>query len=64
MIEAFCFLFGTGFSLLVYVRSIRTAPLSPLRKAIYFFFTFIGITGTVFLFGVLVADRLRNPGLH
>ncbi len=63
MLETVCLLFGLGFSLLVYVRSIRTAAISPLKKAVYFFFSFIGITGTVFLFGVLVADFLRR-GSH
>ncbi len=60
MIEAFCFLFGLGFSILVYFRSIRKTGYSWPKKAAYFLFTFIGITGTVFLFGVLVADFLRR----
>ena len=59
MIETFCLLFGLGFSLLVYVRSIRTSTFPPFKKAFFFFFTLIGITGTIFLFGVLVADKLR-----
>ncbi len=58
------FLLGVYFSLLVYVRSIRTAKIPPLKKAIFFLFTLIGITGTLFLFGILVADRLRHPGPH
>ncbi len=60
MIEIFCLLFGLGFSVLVYVRSIRTSKFPPHKKALYFFFTLIGITGTLFLFGVLVADKLRS----
>lgn len=60
MIEMFCFLFGLGFSILVYFRSIMKTGYSWPKKAIYFFFTLIGITGTLFLFGVLVADKLRH----
>ncbi len=60
MIETFFFLFGAVFSILVYVRSISTAKLPPMKKALYFFFTFIGITGTLFLFGILVADKIRS----
>ena len=59
MIETFFFLFGLGFSFLVYFRSIRKTDYSWPKKAIYFFFTLIGITGTLFLFGVLVADKIR-----
>jgi hypothetical protein len=61
MIETTGFLLGFGFSVLVYVRSIRTADLSWRKKAAYSLFTFIGITGTVFL-GILIADRLRRWG--
>ncbi len=60
MIELGSFLFGFGFSLLVYFRSIRPAPLSALQKVFYFVITFIGITGMVFLSGVLVAHTLRK----
>jgi len=60
MIETFCLFFGLGFSVLVYFRSIRTADVPPFKKAFYFFFTFIGITGTLFLFGILVANALRK----
>jgi len=63
MIETICFILGFGFSILVYVRSIRTADLSWQKKAAYTFFTFIGITGTIFLFGILIADRLRTMGV-
>ncbi len=59
MIETVVFLFGLGFSFLVYFRSIRTADLPVPRKLFYFVITLIGITGTLFLFGVLVADRIR-----
>ena len=62
MIETISFLLGFGFSVLVYVRSIRTADLSWRKKAVYSFFTFIGITGTVFLAGVLIAHALRKYG--
>ena len=60
MIEAFCLFFGLGFSALVYFRSIRTADLPPAKKAFYSLFTFIGITGTLFLFGILAANALRK----
>jgi len=63
MIETIGFLLGFGFSVLVYVRSIRTADLSWQKKAVYSFFTFIGITGTVFLAGVLIAHALRKYGV-
>ena len=62
MIELFCFLFGLGFSFLVYFRSIKPLDQPLLRKFGYFFFTLIGITGTLFLFGVLVAHFLRKLG--
>ena len=63
MIETIAFVLGFGFSVLVYVRSIRTADLSWQKKAVYSFFTFIGITGTVFLAGVLIAHALRKYGV-
>lgn len=62
MSEIVSFILGFGFSVLVYVRSIRTADLSWQIKAVYSFFTFIGITGTVFLSGVLIAHALRKYG--
>jgi hypothetical protein len=64
MIEQISFVFGLGFSFLVYFRSIRKSNYSRSKKAIYILFTFIGITGTLFLFGVLVADKLRNLRAH
>jgi len=63
MIETVSFILGFGFSVLVYVRSIRTADLSWQKKALYSFFMFIGITGTVFLAGVLIAHALRKYGV-
>jgi heme/copper-type cytochrome/quinol oxidase subunit 3 len=63
MIELTSFLFGLGFSILVYFRSIRTADLPPLRKAFTFLITFIGITGMLFLSGVLIAHTLRKRGV-
>jgi hypothetical protein len=62
MIETIGFFLGFGFSILVTVRSIRTADLSWQKKAAYSFFTFIGITGTVFLAAVLIAHALRKYG--
>ncbi len=63
MIETICFLSGLGFSLFVYFHSIRPLNQSGLKKSLYFFFSFIGITGTLFLFGVLVAYFLRKLGI-
>ncbi len=62
MIEAISFLTGLSFSLLVYVLSIRALKESPFKKFVYFFFTLIGITGSLFLFGVLSAHFLRKLG--
>jgi hypothetical protein len=62
LIEAIGFVLGFGFSLLVYVLSIRRLDLPWQRKALYTFFTFIGITGTLFLAGVLIAHFLRKWG--
>jgi len=63
MIETIGFLLGFSFSVLVYVRSIRTANLSWQKKTVYSFFTFIGITGMVFLASVLIAHALRKYGV-
>jgi len=60
MIETISFLFGIGFSWLVYERTIRTGPFSVARKVLYTALSTIGITGTVWLFGVLVAHFLRK----
>lgn len=62
MIETISFCAGIGFSLLVYVLSIRKSSDPWHRKALYFFFTLIGITGTLFLSGVLIAHFLREWG--
>jgi len=63
MIETIGFLLGFGFSVLVSVRSIRTADLSWQQKTYSALFTFIGITGTVFLASVLLAHALRKYGV-
>ena len=63
MIETIGFVLGFGFSVLVYVRSIRTAKLSWQQKAYSALFTFIGITGMVFLASVLIAHTLRKYGI-
>ena len=60
MIETASFLFGLGFSILVYFLSIRTRNDSPLRKAGYFLISTVGITGMVWLSGVLIAHFLRK----
>ena len=56
-------LFGLGFSILVYFRSIRPSNEPPFRKAVYFLLTLIGITGMLFLSGVLIAYFLRKLGV-
>ncbi len=56
MIEALFLLAGLGFSVHVYRRSIKTRHFTPPRKALHFLLTTIGITGTLFLLGVLIAD--------
>ena len=63
MIETISFLLGLGFSLLVYFLSIRPLDQPWPKKIGYFFFTFIGITGTIFLIGVLIAHFLRKMGV-
>jgi hypothetical protein len=63
MIELISFLLGLGFSILVYFLSIRPRGISRSRKMTYFFFTLIGITGTLFLSGVLIAHFLRKLGV-
>ena len=63
MIESFFFFIGLGFSFLVYFLSIRPLDQPRFRKFVYFIFTLIGITGTLFLFGVLVAHFLRKLGI-
>ncbi|MGC1456285.1 MAG: hypothetical protein WA946_13950 [Nitrospirota bacterium] len=63
MIETISFLLGLGFSLLVYFLSIRPLNQPWPKKAVYSFFSFIGITGTVFLIGVMIAHLLRKLGV-
>jgi hypothetical protein len=60
MIESLSFLLGLGFSLLVHLRAIRPAPYSPLKKTVYSIISTIGITGMVWLSGVLIAHFLRE----
>jgi hypothetical protein len=60
MIETASFLFGIGFSILVYFLSIKPRNESSLRKAGYFLISTVGITGMVWLSGVLVAHFLRK----
>ena len=60
MIETLSFLLGLGFSLLVHIRAIRPAPYPPLKKALYSLISTIGITGMVWLSGVLIAHFLRE----
>jgi len=60
MIETASFLFGLGFSILVYILSIRPRDESALRKTGYFLITTVGITGMVWLSGVLIAHFLRK----
>jgi F0F1-type ATP synthase membrane subunit c/vacuolar-type H+-ATPase subunit K len=64
MIETLGLLCGLGFSFLVYFKSIKKTDYSRPKKAFYFLFTLTGITGTLFLFGVLIADKLRNMKAH
>jgi hypothetical protein len=63
MIETASFLFGIGFSILVYVLSIRPRQLPASRKALYTLLSTIGITGMVWLSGILVAHFLRKLGM-
>jgi len=62
MIETVSFVIGLGFSLLVYFLSIGPSSLTRTKKAFYFLFTLIGITGMLFLSGVLIAHYLRKMG--
>ena len=60
MIELISFLLGLGFSIFVAVHSIRPLDQSWMHKIVYTIFTLIGITGTIFLSGVLTAHFLRK----
>ncbi len=62
MIEAASFLLGLGFSLLIYFRSIRPSKHPLPKKMLYLLFTVIGVTGTLFLAGILAAHFLRRWG--
>lgn len=60
MIELLSFLAGIGFSWLVYERSIRTSGASAGRKTLYTLLSTVGITGMLWLSGVLIAHFLRK----
>lgn len=62
MIETVSFILGLGFSLLVYFLSIRPLDHPWPKKTGYFIFSLIGITGTIFLAGVVIAHFLREMG--
>lgn len=64
MIETLSLLLGLGFSLIVYVRTIRTSPHSRSRKSLYTVLSTIGITGMLWLSGILIANFLREAGLR
>ena len=63
MIELCSFLFGVGFSVLVYFRSIHSTNHPPLRKATYTILSTIGITDMVWLCGILIAHFLGKLGV-
>lgn len=60
MIETVAFFLGIGFSVLVYYRSIRLAPVSAGRKLIYFILSLTGIAGMLFLFGIMASFVLSG----
>ena len=60
MIETISFIIGVGFSWLVFERTIRTGPYSAPRKILYTVLSTIGITGIIWLSGVLIAHFLRK----
>lgn len=64
MIETLSLLLGLGFSMLVYIRTIRTSSYSRSRKALYTVLSTIGITGMLWLSGILIANFLRETGLR
>jgi hypothetical protein len=63
VIESASFIFGICFSVLVYITSIGRGNYSPLQKTIYAILSTIGITGMVWLCGVLIAHFLRKLGM-
>ena len=60
MIETAALFLGIGFSVLVYYRTIRPAPLSAGRKFLYFLLSLTGIAGMLFLFGIMAAFMLSG----
>jgi hypothetical protein len=60
MIETLSFLLGLGFSILVYFMAIKPGAYSPLRKLFYGLLSGIGITGMLWLSGILIAHFLRK----
>jgi ABC-type antimicrobial peptide transport system permease subunit len=64
MIESASFIFGIGFSILVYFTSIKRGNYRPFPKALYTILSTIGITGMVWLCGVLIAHFLRKMNMH
>lgn len=64
MIESASLIFGLGFSILVYFTSIKPGNHRPFPKALYTLLSTIGITGMVWLCGVLIAHFLRKLTLH
>ncbi len=60
MIEKAFLLFGLGFSMLVYFLSIKPAKISFFKKAFYFALSLVGITGMLFLIGVLLAHAMSR----
>jgi len=63
MIETFSFIFGLGFSIVVYHTSIKRGAYRPLQRISYALISTIGITGMVWLCGVLIAHFLRKTGI-
>ncbi len=64
MIETLFFCFGLGFSLFVLFHSIMPLDLPNAKKCMYFILSLVGITGTLFLSGVLIAHVLRRLGIN
>ena len=63
MIEILSFVLGIGFSVLVHFRSISGSPYSLQRKALYSVLSFVGITGMVWLSGIVIAHFLKKAAL-
>lgn len=60
MIESLFFLFGAGFSVIVYIIAIRKSSFPPLTKLAYTIVTSFGITGMLWLSGVLIGHFVRK----